>query len=209
MLVFSGAFSRSLLVVLPELLPNPFAGILICVVVYAVGSGLIEVLCSPIVEACPTDAMMFGEEEDLQDYIEGATVMQPETGSAPRLYYRNIPGQFIAGTVYDPVEKEVVIGARCLLNSGGKRWEVRTDEYGDFWFNDLPVGLFDLVIQDKADRYLCDVPMGTAIRAGANHDVPCLSFCAAVSKNSAPGSASIWATSPWSGKRRRNRGSSN
>ena len=41
------------LAVLPELLPNPFAGILICVVVYAVGSGLIEVLCSPIVEACP------------------------------------------------------------------------------------------------------------------------------------------------------------
>lgn len=38
---------------LPELLPNPFVGILICVVVYAVGSGLIEVLCSPIVEACP------------------------------------------------------------------------------------------------------------------------------------------------------------
>ena len=43
------------LAVLPELLPNPFAGILICVIVYAVGSGLIEVLCSPIVEACPFD----------------------------------------------------------------------------------------------------------------------------------------------------------
>ncbi len=38
---------------LPDLLPSPFAGILICVVIYAVGSGLIEVLCSPIVEACP------------------------------------------------------------------------------------------------------------------------------------------------------------
>ena len=38
---------------LPELLPDPFAGILICVVIYAIGSGLIEVLCSPIVEACP------------------------------------------------------------------------------------------------------------------------------------------------------------
>lgn len=38
---------------LPDLLPSPFAGILVCVVVYAVGSGLIEVLCSPIVEACP------------------------------------------------------------------------------------------------------------------------------------------------------------
>ena len=38
---------------LPELLPVPFAGILISVVLYAVGSGLIEVLVSPIVEACP------------------------------------------------------------------------------------------------------------------------------------------------------------
>lgn len=40
---------------LPELLPNPFVGIMISVVVYAIGSGLIEVLCSPIVEACPFD----------------------------------------------------------------------------------------------------------------------------------------------------------
>lgn len=38
---------------LPDLLPNPFAGILIAVAIYAIGSGLIEVLCSPIVEACP------------------------------------------------------------------------------------------------------------------------------------------------------------
>ena len=39
--------------ILPELAPTPFAGILICVVVYAIGSGLIEVLASPIIEACP------------------------------------------------------------------------------------------------------------------------------------------------------------
>lgn len=38
---------------LPELLPEPFAGILLSVVIYAVGSGLLEVLGSPIVEACP------------------------------------------------------------------------------------------------------------------------------------------------------------
>lgn len=41
------------LAVLPRLFGDPLAGILICVVVYAIGSGLIEVLCSPIVEACP------------------------------------------------------------------------------------------------------------------------------------------------------------
>ena len=38
---------------LPDLLPSPFVGIMISVVLYAIGSGLIEVLCSPIVEACP------------------------------------------------------------------------------------------------------------------------------------------------------------
>lgn len=38
---------------LPELFQNPFIGIIISVIVYAIGSGLIEVLVSPIVEACP------------------------------------------------------------------------------------------------------------------------------------------------------------
>ena len=40
---------------LPGLCRDPFAGILICVIVYAIGSGLIEVVGSPIVEACPFD----------------------------------------------------------------------------------------------------------------------------------------------------------
>ena len=47
--------------ILPEMLPLPFMGILISVVLYAIGSGLIEVLVSPIVEACPfenKDGMM-------------------------------------------------------------------------------------------------------------------------------------------------------
>ena len=42
-----------LLAILPEVLPVPFPGILIAVVFYAIGSGLVEVLVSPIVEACP------------------------------------------------------------------------------------------------------------------------------------------------------------
>lgn len=39
---------------LPYIMP-PFAGLLVCVALYAVGGGLIEVLVSPVVEACPTD----------------------------------------------------------------------------------------------------------------------------------------------------------
>lgn len=38
---------------LPEIFPDPFAGIIISTMVYAIGSGLTEVLVSPIVEACP------------------------------------------------------------------------------------------------------------------------------------------------------------
>ncbi len=54
--VFSQILSAAGLVfmaVLPEVLPSPFIGILVAVVLYAIGSGLIEVLVSPIVEACP------------------------------------------------------------------------------------------------------------------------------------------------------------
>lgn len=44
-----------LLTVLPDLLPDAFTGILISVIIYAIGGGLIEVLISPIMESCPTD----------------------------------------------------------------------------------------------------------------------------------------------------------
>lgn len=43
------------LTILPELFSDPFVGILISVIIYAIGGGLLEVLVSPIVEACPSD----------------------------------------------------------------------------------------------------------------------------------------------------------
>jgi tetrathionate reductase subunit B len=99
------------------------------------------------IESCPTDAMKFGEEEELRNYIEGAIVLKPATACGPRIYYRNIPGKFIAGTVYDPVEREVIIGARCLLTSGEKVVETFTDTYGDFWFKDLSAGKYHVRIE--------------------------------------------------------------
>lgn len=52
--VFS-AMGFIFLTILPEVMPDPFWGILIAVMVYAIGGGLLEVLISPIVEACPSD----------------------------------------------------------------------------------------------------------------------------------------------------------
>lgn len=40
---------------LPNLFSSAFIGILISVMVYAIGGGLLEVLVSPVVEACPSD----------------------------------------------------------------------------------------------------------------------------------------------------------
>lgn len=55
------ALGLVLMAILPDILPVPFIGVLISVVLYSIGSGLIEVLVSPIVEACPfenKDGMM-------------------------------------------------------------------------------------------------------------------------------------------------------
>jgi transporter, major facilitator family len=52
--VFS-ALGLILLTILPEILGTPFIGILISVMIYAIGGGLLEVLVSPVLEACPSD----------------------------------------------------------------------------------------------------------------------------------------------------------
>ncbi len=40
---------------LPEIAPTPFVGLLISTVLYAIGGGLLEVVVSPMVEACPSE----------------------------------------------------------------------------------------------------------------------------------------------------------
>ncbi len=51
---FFAAVGLLLLPVLPSITPDPYIGILVAVVIYAIGGGLLEVLISPIVEAAPT-----------------------------------------------------------------------------------------------------------------------------------------------------------
>ena len=50
----ASAVGLALLTILPELLPDAFTGLLIAVVIYAVGGGLLEVIISPVMESCPT-----------------------------------------------------------------------------------------------------------------------------------------------------------
>jgi Fe-S-cluster-containing dehydrogenase component len=91
------------------------------------------------VDQCPTEAIRFGEEEDLKELIDGSELLNPEAGTKSRVFYRNLTRKFIGGTVYDPVEKEVIIGASCNLkdSESGDTFTTETDNYGDFWFNGL------------------------------------------------------------------------
>jgi len=91
------------------------------------------------VDQCPTEAIRFGEEEDFQDFIAEAQFINQEAGTKSRVYYKNLPKKFIGGTLYDPEEKEIIIGAGCSLvdNESGEIFVAETDNFGDFWFKDL------------------------------------------------------------------------
>ncbi|MFH0915313.1 MAG: 4Fe-4S dicluster domain-containing protein [bacterium] len=100
-------------------------------------------------DSCPTEAIKFGEESEFAALMAAAEVLKPELDAKPRVYYLNIPKKFIAGTVYDPIEREVVIGATCSLSgpNGGAGRTATTDGFGDFWFVGLAEGTYTLTIE--------------------------------------------------------------
>ncbi|MBN1537736.1 MAG: carboxypeptidase regulatory-like domain-containing protein [Anaerolineales bacterium] len=106
------------------------------------------------VDACATDALRFGEEEEFKELIAGAHIMHENYGTSPRVYYLNMPKKFIAGTIYDPDMDEVLIGAELTLQNEATEevFKVKTDNFGDFWFKDLDVGDYSLWIE--MDGYL-------------------------------------------------------
>ncbi len=125
------------------------------------------------VDACASGALRFGEEAELQELI--AKAEEPPKGCKGRVFYINRPKTFVAGTLYDPIEKEVIIGATCTLTDKVSRetYRVETDGFGDFWFEGLPDGrTFSLKLEkdgksrsidaiDAAkDVNLGDIPMG-------------------------------------------------
>ncbi|MDR1815915.1 MAG: carboxypeptidase regulatory-like domain-containing protein [Clostridiales Family XIII bacterium] len=125
------------------------------------------------VQACVTECLRFGEESEMKDLLKGAEELLPDSGYGARAYYSGIPGRFVAGTIYDPKEKEVVIGAKVeLTDKDGKTKKAQTDAFGDFWFKDLPEGKsYTVTIRAKgfADKVIKNVSTKTDANLG---DVP-------------------------------------
>jgi Fe-S-cluster-containing dehydrogenase component len=93
---------------------------------------------------CHVGAIQFGEESELD--LTDTRVLHPEYGTKPRVYYKNFLKKFVAGTVYDPIDKEVVIGAECTLRGETGIFTAKTDVFGDFWLRDLPDDDYTLTI---------------------------------------------------------------
>jgi tetrathionate reductase subunit B len=103
--------------------------------------------------------LKFGEESDFKDLIAQAEPLD-KSGITGRVYYVNLPKKFVAGTVYDPVEKEVVIGANCTLTDTAtkKTYKAETDNFGDFWFKGLPneARTYSLTIEKNGTKKALD-----------------------------------------------------
>jgi tetrathionate reductase subunit B len=105
------------------------------------------------VDACPTGAFSFGEEEDpkIRELIRKAQPLKPELKVKPRVYYIGLPKKFISGAIYDPQNNKCLGEATVTLTNikNGERFTTKTDSYGDFWFKELKDGIYSLLIDNK------------------------------------------------------------
>ena len=110
------------------------------------------------VEACPTQAILFGDLDDPQSPISKKKAMS-ETEALwvrndlnPRVLYVGLPKPFLAGTVVLEDIDECAQGAELLLKdkTNGKTVEIKADSFGDFQFNGLsPDHFYKLVVRFK------------------------------------------------------------
>jgi tetrathionate reductase subunit B len=103
------------------------------------------------VDACPADALVFGEYDELKATIDqkSAVVLNPEYNAKPRVYYIGIPKTFIAGALVDGATGECLEGAdvTCKDTAASTTFTAKSDIFGDFWLDGLDSGkTYDLTI---------------------------------------------------------------
>ena len=102
------------------------------------------------VTACPADALVFGEEEELKPLIARCELLYPQLGATkPRVHYLGIPKKFIAGEVWSPKEDLCIDGAEIVVENMSTREKIvtKTDNYGDFWVDGLQVGAYSVKVE--------------------------------------------------------------
>ena len=107
------------------------------------------------VDNCHLDVIRFGEAEDFD--LEGMEVLHPEYKTDPHVYYTKLPKRFIAGTLYDPDTEEVVVGAKVTASWAEGEFTTMTDDWGDFWLEDLPAAEWRVDFEKDGKRAFREV----------------------------------------------------
>ena len=109
------------------------------------------------VEACPNQALVFGDLDDPESEISRMidkgkiTQLKALEGKETAVVHLNIPGVFLAGSVYLP-DDEVAVGAKVTLQgpSSGMFFETETNWAGDWLADNLPEDrYFEITIEYK------------------------------------------------------------
>lgn len=117
------------------------------------------------VDVCATGALRFGDEEEFAEELAQAERLTPRS----RVYYLHLPKRFVAGEVYDEERDEVIEGMRIrLLEDGEIIAETESDDFGDFWFDQVDPASYEVAFFDgecerrrvKADATDVDVNVG-------------------------------------------------
>jgi len=123
------------------------------------------------VEACNTQALIFGEYDDLKATIneKGAVPLNPEYGTKPRVYYIALPKTFIAGALVDS-KGECLAGADVTATdtaSGKVAAKTTSDAFGDFWLDGLETKKnYDVTITSAGNTKTISVSLDTDTNLG-------------------------------------------
>lgn len=106
------------------------------------------------VEACCTGALTFAEYDEIKGIIKKkkAEIMNPEFGLKPRVYYIGLPKRFVAGAVLCSKMNEALERVKVTLTRlpTGKKIIAKTDNYGDFEFENLEADKRYSVLMEKS-----------------------------------------------------------
>jgi len=107
------------------------------------------------VMVCPSECLKFGNLDDPNSEVSKLVasgkveVLEPKLNTKPVVYYKDYPKTFIAGSVVYGDKNDCAEGANVTLTdkAGGKKTEVKANFFGDFVFDGLDTGKYEVKIE--------------------------------------------------------------